>query len=507
MSPGDFILTPNWAPHDHGNPSDKPMLWLDVLDMPTVNHFETSFSHHFEEAVQNTSRGEGDSLDRYGSGVLPDGAVNKISPVINYTYARTRPILERMKKSGDIDKRHGARVRYANPTTGGWALPTMGAHLALLPQGFKGEPYRSTDGTDFRVRRRQGPDQDRRETFEWTKNDVFVAPPWMRYSHMADKESVLFSISDRPMQEALGIWREGQRIQFAKIAAGSGLIQGGALHPRSVTATRRVRRGALARVADEIATQHRAALVIATPGSGERLGARVAAPLGTRSRGSARQGSHSCASAVADAGLAAAKEPTRTASSPPVVVPPSALPRYIARDTGLPILAVPTTYSGSEATPIWGISDGERKMTGSDHKVVPRTIIYDPELTLDLPARVTAASAMNAMAHCIRGLWSPDRTPVTVAYATEAMRRFGAHLPRVVADGCDPESRGECLIASWLAGTVLTAGTGLNHKLAHVLGGYGLPHAETHAVLLPHTTRFNLVADADASGAAFRGVA
>ena len=175
------------------------------------------------------------------------------------------------------------------------------------------------------------------------------------------------------------------------------------------------------------------------------------------------------------------------------------LAKIIARDTGLAILAVPTTYSGSEATPIWGTSDGDRKMTGRDTKVLPRTIVYDPELTLALPPNVTAASAMNAMAHCIMGLWSPERTPVTVAFATEAMRRFGDHLKRVVADGNDIESRGECLIASWLAGAVLTAGTGLNHKLAHVMGGYGLPHAETHAVLLPHTTRFNLAANTDAN--------
>jgi gentisate 1,2-dioxygenase len=209
MSHGDFILTPNWAPHDHGNPSDKPMLWLDVLDMPTINHFETSFANHFDEKMQNVTRGEGDSLDRYGSGVLPDGAeVNKISPVINYTYARTKPILERMVRSGDIDKRHGARVRYANPTTGGWALPTMGAHLALLPAGFKGEPYRSTDGTIFVCAEGEGTTKIGDETFEWEKNDVFVAPSWMRYNHTAAKDSVLFSISDRPMQEALGIWRE-----------------------------------------------------------------------------------------------------------------------------------------------------------------------------------------------------------------------------------------------------------------------------------------------------------
>jgi gentisate 1,2-dioxygenase len=211
MSPGDFILTPNWAPHDHGNTSNKPMLWLDVLDMPTVNHFEASFSTHFDDAMQNTAREDGDSLDRYGSGVLPDGAPVELkrSPVINYTYARTRPILERLKKAGDIDKRHGARVRYVNPITGGWVMPTMGAHLALLPKGFKGESYRSTDGMIFVCAEGQGTTKIDGVDLEWTQNDVFVAPPWKRYAHNAVKESVLFSISDRPAQEALGIWREG----------------------------------------------------------------------------------------------------------------------------------------------------------------------------------------------------------------------------------------------------------------------------------------------------------
>jgi gentisate 1,2-dioxygenase len=210
MSPGDFILTPNWAPHDHGNTSSKPMLWLDVLDMPTINHFETSFATHFDDAMQNTAREDGDSLDRYGSGVLPDGAPVELkrSPVINYTYARTRPILERLKKAGDVDKRHGARVRYVNPMTGGWVMPTMGAHLALLPQGFKGESYRSTDGTIFVCAEGQGSTTVDGVALEWTQNDVFVVPPWKRYAHQAAKESVLFSISDRPAQEALGIWRE-----------------------------------------------------------------------------------------------------------------------------------------------------------------------------------------------------------------------------------------------------------------------------------------------------------
>jgi gentisate 1,2-dioxygenase len=210
MSPGDFILTPNWAPHDHGNESSEPMIWLDVLDLPTVNHFETSFAAHFNEEMQNTARGEGDSLERYGSGVLPDGAPVdlKRSPVINYTYARTRPILDRLEKSGDISKHHGARVRYANPITGGWALPTMGAHLALLPAGFKGADYRATDGTVFVCVEGGGATTVEDKTLEWGPNDVFVVPPWQRYSHRVARESVLFSISDRPMQEALGIWRE-----------------------------------------------------------------------------------------------------------------------------------------------------------------------------------------------------------------------------------------------------------------------------------------------------------
>src|SRR5215510_734518 len=210
MSPGDFVITANWAPHDHGNTSDKPMLWLDVLDFPQVNFFETSFAEQFKEATQPTSRGDGDSLAFYGSGVLPDGAPVQLnrSPVINYTYKRTRPIIERMMKAGDIDKRHGARVRYANPINGGPVLPTMGANLALFPKGFKGEKYRATDGTIFVCAEGEGATTVDGKALEWGPNDVFVVPPWKHYSHRASKESVLFSISDRPAQEALGIWRE-----------------------------------------------------------------------------------------------------------------------------------------------------------------------------------------------------------------------------------------------------------------------------------------------------------
>ncbi len=210
MHPGDFVITSNWAPHDHGNDSKEPMMWLDVLDFPMVNFFETSFAEHFDDKTQSTSRGDGDSLAFYGSGVMPDNVPERrgSSPIINYTYARTRPIIERMKKAGDIDKRHGARVRYVNPVTGGPVLPTMGANLALLPAGFKGEQYRATDGTVFVCVEGKGATKVGDKTLEWGPNDVFVVPPWQRYAHQASKESVLFSISDRPAQEALGIWRE-----------------------------------------------------------------------------------------------------------------------------------------------------------------------------------------------------------------------------------------------------------------------------------------------------------
>src|SRR5580704_6570493 len=197
MKPGDFVITANWAAHDHGNTSDKPMVWLDVLDLPTVNFFETMFAEHLDEEAQSTGREDGDTT------------AMKQTPIINYPYARTRPILERLKRAGEIDKRHGARVRYANPVNGGWALPTMGAHLALLPKGFAGENYRSTDGTIFVCAEGKGTTKLDDKTLEWSPGDVFVVPSWQRYTHNAAEESVLFSISDRPVQEALGIWREG----------------------------------------------------------------------------------------------------------------------------------------------------------------------------------------------------------------------------------------------------------------------------------------------------------
>jgi maleylacetate reductase len=257
--------------------------------------------------------------------------------------------------------------------------------------------------------------------------------------------------------------------------------------------------GALARVADEAARLGLSrALVIATPGSGARLGSRIVENLAGRAAGLHAQAVMHVPKPVADAGLAAARDAKADGLVAAGGGAAIGLAKIIARDLSLPILAVPTTYSGSEATSIWGLSEGERKFTGKDTRVLPRTIVYDPELTLALPAAVSAASAMNAIAHCVEGLWVADRTPFLVALATDATRRFGAYLPRVIADGADLEARGECLVAAWLAGVVLTGGTALQHKLAHVLGGLGLPHAETHAIILPHVTRFNVAAAPDA---------
>jgi maleylacetate reductase len=256
---------------------------------------------------------------------------------------------------------------------------------------------------------------------------------------------------------------------------------------------------ALLRVAEEAERLNSSrALVVATPGSGARLGQKVVELLGARAAGLHAQAVLHVPKAVAAAGLDSA----RAANADGLVAVGGGaaigLAKAIAHDTGLAILAVPTTYSGSEATPILGLTDGERKITRRDPKVLPRTILYDPDLTLGLPAAISAASGLNAIAHCVEAFWADGRTPVTTALASEAMRRFAKNLPAVVADGADAAARAECLVGAWLAGTVLAAGTGLQHKLAHVLGGLGLPHAETHAIILPHVMRFNLVAAPEA---------
>jgi alcohol dehydrogenase class IV len=163
------------------------------------------------------------------------------------------------------------------------------------------------------------------------------------------------------------------------------------------------------------------------------------------------------------------------------------LAKAIALETGVPILAIPTTYAGSEMTPIWGITAAGRKTTGSDPRVLPRAVVYDPELTVSLPPRAAAASGMNAIAHCAEALWTPAANPVTDAVAGDGITRLASGLRAAHVDPTDLDARAEALRGAWLAGSALAVGgTGLHHKLCHVLGGsFGLPHAEVHAAVLP----------------------
>jgi alcohol dehydrogenase class IV len=169
------------------------------------------------------------------------------------------------------------------------------------------------------------------------------------------------------------------------------------------------------------------------------------------------------------------------------------LAKAIALESTLPIIAIPTTYAGSEVTPIYGLTQGGMKRTGKDPRVLPRTVIYDPELTLGLPALLTTTSAINAIAHAAEGLYAKDSNPVINLFAAEGIRAFAAALPVLRRDPRNLDARSEALYGAWLCGTVLgTVGMSLHHKLCHTLGGsFNLPHAEVHTVILPHAMAYN----------------
>ena len=176
------------------------------------------------------------------------------------------------------------------------------------------------------------------------------------------------------------------------------------------------------------------------------------------------------------------------------------LGKAIALESALPILAIPTTYAGSEMTPIYGITKAGMKKTGRDRKVLPRTVIYDPLLTLGLPAGMSATSGMNAIAHAVEGLYAEDANPVMALMAEEGIRALASGLPRVVKNPADIDARSDCLYGAWLCGAVLGGvGMALHHKLCHTLGGtWNLPHAETHTIVLPHAAAYNTSAAPDA---------
>jgi alcohol dehydrogenase class IV len=167
-----------------------------------------------------------------------------------------------------------------------------------------------------------------------------------------------------------------------------------------------------------------------------------------------------------------------------------------ALTTGVPILAVPTTYAGSEATPVWGLTEDGRKRTGADPRVLPRAVVYDASLTLTLPARLSVTSGLNALAHCVDAWWAPRRNPISSALAAEGVRSLADSLPRVAADGQDIEARRDVFFGTYLGAVAFAgAGSGLHHKICHALGGaFDLEHSTTHAVVLPHVAGFNLPA-------------
>lgn len=177
------------------------------------------------------------------------------------------------------------------------------------------------------------------------------------------------------------------------------------------------------------------------------------------------------------------------------------LAKAVAVRTGLPVVAVPTTYAGSEATPVWGVTDDSGKHTASDPRALPRGVVYDATLTLTLPAARGVASGLNALSHCVDSLWAPRATAATTERALEGAALLARTLPRVAADGATPDlaadadlaAREDLLRATHLAGAVFAdAGSGLHHKICHVLGGLlDLPHAETHAAVLPHVVALN----------------
>lgn len=211
MHPGDFILTPSWTYHDHGNPGGQPVVWMDGLDIPIVNLFDTSFMERYpEEDGQPAAIPEGDAWARYGSNLLPvDGApAGMASPVFNYPYARTRETLDRLHQHGPVHPCHGVKMRYINPATGGYTMPTIGAFIQLLPKGFAGQSYRATDATVYCVVEGHGTSRVGDQTFAWGPRDIFVSPSWSPVSHQANEGAVIFSMSDRPAQIALGLWRE-----------------------------------------------------------------------------------------------------------------------------------------------------------------------------------------------------------------------------------------------------------------------------------------------------------
>ncbi|MBT8769225.1 maleylacetate reductase [Metapseudomonas boanensis] len=242
----------------------------------------------------------------------------------------------------------------------------------------------------------------------------------------------------------------------------------------------------------------RRALILTTPEQ-HHLGERVAAILDERAAGVYPEAVMHVPVEVA---RAAREEAARLDADCCVAIGGGStigLGKAIALESGLPILAVPTTYAGSEMTPIYGLTENRLKKTGRDFRVLPKTVIYDPQLTLTLPAAISACSGMNAMAHAVEALYAQDANPIISLMAEESIRALAEALPGVVANPENAEARSRALYGAWLAGICLgSVGMAIHHKLCHTLGGtFNLPHAQAHAVVLPHAAHYNREAAAE----------
>jgi gentisate 1,2-dioxygenase len=210
MQRGDFILTPAWTWHDHGNEGNEPVVWLDGLDIPLVRFFDAGFAEKSSMATQIPARPQGDALARYGSNLLPvDYAPHAAEPsrVFVYPFAKTREAMQQIARTAP-DAHLGHKLRFVNPATGASPLPTMGACVQSLPAGFETLPVRSTDGTVLLCLEGRGHVSVGDHDYEFGENDIFVVPSWQTLRLHARTDTLLFSFSDRPVQQALGLLRE-----------------------------------------------------------------------------------------------------------------------------------------------------------------------------------------------------------------------------------------------------------------------------------------------------------
>jgi gentisate 1,2-dioxygenase len=212
MHPGDFIITPSWAWHDHGNPGAVPVIWMDGLDIPLIRTLDAGFAERYPDEIQPATKPDGESSQRFGMNMLPVNytATSRTSPIFCYPYERSRNALEKLARSGAIDPVDGVKMQYTNPATGGFAMPTIGTFIQWLPRGFRGESARVTDGTIVHVVEGSGRSVIGDQSFQWNAKDIFVVPSWAACRHESDTDAVLFSFSDRPVQQALGLWRRVQ---------------------------------------------------------------------------------------------------------------------------------------------------------------------------------------------------------------------------------------------------------------------------------------------------------